>query len=456
MRLIRVLLAMTGLAVIIAVGMVVGAHYRAIRTTAPAGSPWEKVEPTGSTPADARIRSAQLKIDRAPNAAAGYNQLSSAFMQKARESGDFGFNARAEAALDQAQKADPADYDSIKLRAKLLLTYHRFSDALVQAQRAQQLRPQDHDVYGALTDAYVELGQYDEAIKTAQTMVNLRPDTASYSRVSYLRTLHGDTEGAMEAMNLAARMADPNDGENGAWCRVQLGNELLSTGKIAAAEQQYDQALQLFPEYHFALAGKGQSRATMGDLMSAIEFYRRAQTRVPLPETAIALGDLYTKTGNPEEARRQFALVEFIEGSGASGGTYSRVLAVYYADHDLKLDQALKLAQAERAVRNDIYSNDALAWALFKSGQFDAAEKEMKLAMRLKTKDARLFFHAGVIADARGQRQRSAGYLKQALAINPAFDLRHADEARQLLAKEGVQPDRLPVNAANRLKSSFR
>lgn len=453
---IRVLMAMTGLAVIIAAGMIVGAHFRAVGTVAPAVTPLEKVELSSSTPADARIRSAKLRIERDPKAAAGYNELSSAFMQKARETGDFGFNARAEAALDQAQKLKPADYDSIKLRAKLLLTYHRFSEALAQAQRAQGLRPQDHDVYGALTDAYVELGQYDEAIKAAQTMVNLRPDTASYSRVSYLRTLHGDTTGAIEAMNLAARMSDPNDGEGGAWCRVQLGSELLSTGKIVEAEQQFDQALQLFPEYHYALAAKGQARTAAGDLASAIEFYRRAQTRVPLPETAIALGDLYTKTGNEEEARRQFALVEFIEGSGAAGVTYSRVLALYYADHDEKLDEALRLAQAERAVRNDIYSNDALAWTLFKSGQLDAADKEMKLALRLKTKDARLYFHAGMIADALGRRGEAAHYMKQSLAINPVFDLRHADQARQILAKGGVQTDRSRVSAANRTVARIR
>jgi hypothetical protein len=34
-----------------------------------------------------------------------------------------------------------------------------------------------------------------------------------------------------------------------------------------------------------------------GDTDSAIKFYKQAQERVPLPETAIALGDIYTKLG---------------------------------------------------------------------------------------------------------------------------------------------------------------
>lgn len=222
MKVIRIVLAAAGLGTLAVAVMVVRAHYRGQSAPAPVKASLTSFEITGSSPGDARIRSAQAQIERNPKGAAGYNLLSSAFMQKARETGDFGFNARAEAALDRAVQMEPDNYDSVKLRAKLLLTFHRFGEALIQAQRAQQLRPQDHDVYGALTDAYVELGQYEDAIKAAQTMVDLRPDTAAYSRVSYLRTLHGDTAGALEAMNFAARMADPNDGESGAWCHVQL------------------------------------------------------------------------------------------------------------------------------------------------------------------------------------------------------------------------------------------
>lgn len=412
-----------------------------------------------ATPADQRIQAAEAMIEHAQQQPQGYLLLCSAYMQKARETGDFSFNARAEAALNRVLEIDAENYDALKLRAKLQLTYHRFSDALEIAKRAQALRPQDHDVYGALTDANVELGNYEEAVKAAQQMVNLRPDTSSYARVSYLRALHGDTEGAIEAMLVAAKAADPRDPESIAWCRVQLGDELTNAGKAQEGEQQYDGALTVFPEYHLALAAKGRARAASGDLTTAVDFYRRAQQRVPLPETAIALGDLYTKLGRAEEAQKQYQLVEFIERTSAASGTYSRQLALFYADHDLKLDEALAIARREREWRADIYTCDALAWCLFKNGRFTEAQAAMNEALRLKTRDARLFYHAGMIADALGEKQAAVKYLKLALDINPAFDLLQSEIAKQALDKSEGRKQQLAAlsrspGEVNKLKGS--
>ena len=171
----------------------------------------------------------------------------------------------------------------------------------------------------------------------------------AYARVSYLRALHGDTEGAIEAMRVAAEAANPRDPESVAWCRVHLGDELLSAGKPAQAEKEYDNALGVFPDYYVALAAKARARLASGDINGAIDFYRRAQALVPLPEAAISLGDLYAKTGRADEAKKQYDLVEFIERGGAAGSeTYSRQLALFYADHDIKLDEALHIARRER------------------------------------------------------------------------------------------------------------
>ncbi|MBA2705146.1 MAG: tetratricopeptide repeat protein [Blastocatellia bacterium] len=386
-----------------------------------------------STPADARIQTAQQAIAQSPNKPEGYNLLASAFMQKARETGDFGFNARAEGALVRSLEVDPENYDAIKLRAKLLLTYHRFGEALQFARRAQALRPDDHDNYGALTDALVELGDYPAAIEAAQKMVDLRPDSASYARVSYLRSLHGDGEGAIEAMRVAVKAANPNDPEGAAWCRVHLGDELMNTGKRREADQEYDNALYLFPDYPLALAAKARARVAAGDLPQAINFYERAQNRVPLPETAIALGDLYARLRRPDDAKRQYQLVEFVERNSAASGTYSRQLAMFWADHDEKLDQALAIAQKERSTREDIYTCDALAWTLFKNNRLDEAQKSMAEALRLGTRDARLYYHAGMISNELGERQNATRYLTLALETNPNFDVLQVELARKSL-----------------------
>lgn len=386
------------------------------------------------SPGDQLVLAAQNMVEREPKAARGYNMLASAYMQKARETGDFSLNAKAEEALARAEQSEPGDYEALKLRAKLLLTFHRFDEASQAARRAQSLNPRDHDNYGALTDALVELGDYDGAVAAAQTMIDLRPDTASYSRVSYLRELHGDTKGAIEAMRMAVEAASPKDPEGVAWCRVHLGDVLAREGKQPEAEREYDHALYVFPDYHVALAAKARARLAAGDTDAAVQFYQRAIERVPLPDYAAALGDLFTKLGRADEARRQYELVEFVERSGAQSGTYTRQLALFWADHDTKLDDALAVARSERAARKDIYTADLLAWCLYKKGQHAEAKAAMDEALRLGTRDPKLLFHAGMIADALGDRAAAAKYLRQALAISPTFDVLQAEEAKRVLA----------------------
>ena len=84
-----------------------------------------------------------------------------------------------------------------------------------------------------------------------------------------------------------------------------------------------------------------------------------------------------------------------------------------------------------------LYAYDALAWALCQNGQLREAERAMAEALKLGTKDAALFYHAGVIADRLGERDQARDYLSRALAVNPHFAPRPAEEARQVLARLG-------------------
>ena len=133
-----------------------------------------------------------------------------------------GLRSPAEDALNRSPAVGPDNYNALKLRAKLQLTNHQFAEALETARRAQTFRDDDHDVWGMITDALVETGDLAGAVRAAQRMVDLRPDSSAYARISYLRELHGDTEGAIQAMTLAVKAANPNDPEGLEWYRAQL------------------------------------------------------------------------------------------------------------------------------------------------------------------------------------------------------------------------------------------
>ena len=67
---------------------------------------------------------------------------------------------------------------------------------------------------------------------------------------------------------------------------------------------------------------------------------------------------------------------------------------MFYANHDVHLSEALTLARKEFEVRHDIYTWDALAWALYKNSQPQEAAVAIKEALNLDTRDPLLLFHA--------------------------------------------------------------
>jgi tetratricopeptide (TPR) repeat protein len=361
--------------------------------------------------------------------------LAVAFMRKAREAGDASYYGRAAAALDRALARDPGDYEALRARAWVLLGQHDFRGALAAAEAARARAPDDWWNYGNLTDACVELGDYERAIEAAERMAALRPGLPAYTRVAFLRSLLGDRAGALEMLRLAAAAGSRRDPESLAWTLVHLGHEHFGGGDLAAAVRAYAAALDVVPDYYMALAGLGRVRAAEGRLGEAIDLYRRATARVPAPDLVGALGDVLAAAGQAEEAERQYALVEYMgRVAQAAGTTYGRQLALFYADHDRHLDEALRLARQEAAGRGDIYTDDALGWALYKNGRLAEAKRAALRALRLGTEDALLHYHAGMIAAALDRAHQARRHLRRALDLNPHFDLRQTPLARAALA----------------------
>ncbi|NOT48279.1 MAG: tetratricopeptide repeat protein [Acidobacteria bacterium] len=382
--------------------------------------------------ANSEIDAALQLIERAPDSTTGYNQLAVLYIKQARQTGDFSLNNQAESALRKALEIAPNDESARKLQASLHLTFHRFGEALELGGQLVKEYPNDAFVYGVLTDANAELGNYPAAVDAAQKMVDLRPNSNAYARVAHIRSLHGDHAGAVEMYKLAARTADPADKEAQSWCLVQLGDQFLKNGNYSEAERVYDEALQNFSGFYLALAGKGRARAANGDLESAIKYLTEAQARVPNVETAILLADIYTKTGNSGQADEQSALVQAMEINLGRTNDQKR-LALFWADRDTNLKEALEIAEREHAVRKDIFTADVYAWCLFKNGRIAEAANAIREAMRLNTGDARMLYHAGMIEKAKGNRAEANRLLNQALKANPQFDLLQADKAKAAL-----------------------
>ena len=379
------------------------------------------------------IAGLQERLRRFPADTAAEALLGDAYLQRVRETGDPTYYPKAQAVLVAALKRDPHNLEALVGAGTLALARHDFRAALVIGERARALNPTVPRLYGIVGDAQIELGMYAAALRTVQTMVDMRPDLSSYSRASYLRELYGRVPGAISAMRMAVDAGGPN-AENTQWTRVQLAQLYFNKGDLATAEQQYRQTLAQLPNYVPALAGLAQVRAAQGRYAAAIDLYTQAVQRMPLPQYVIALGDVDAATGDQQEAQRQYGLVRAIDTLLTANGVNTDLeTALFFADHGIDLPASLRKARAAYAARQSIHTADGLAWTLYKAGHYGEAAPYAAQALRLGTRDAVKLFHAGMIARALGQDTRARAYLRQALGLNPRFSLLYSPVATSTL-----------------------
>ena len=235
-----------------------------------------------------------------------HTALASAYLQKARATGDTAYYARAEALLREALRRDARDASAVVELGTLAASRHDFRSALRRARRARELAPGSLEPYPLLVDALVELGRYGAAERALQRFADLRPGLPAYARVSYLRELRGDLDGAAAAMRLAvaAGAAAPEDA---AAAQVLLGDLELARGRLGAAGRQYAIAHAGAPDFVPVLAARARLRAARGDLRGAIAAMRRVTARLPLPEHVIALGELQLAAGRRDRGRARDA-----------------------------------------------------------------------------------------------------------------------------------------------------
>jgi tetratricopeptide (TPR) repeat protein len=349
---------------------------------------------------DDRIAMYSLVVKTKPDDLHFQVLLAGSYIQKSRETTDFSYLDRAASILDSVISADNTHYEARRLLIETQLERHLFAKAAEASRRLIKMDGADPWNWGTLGDALTEMGEYAEAGEAYQKMVTLRPDLASYNRASHFHFLYNDVPGAIDIMKKAIE-AGSSSPENVAWCMVDLGNVYFKAGQFEQAAQWFTSAQRTFRGYHPAYAGLAKTQAEMGDWKGAIENYKRAQEITPLPDYASALFDLYQKTGQPALARKQMDLLDAIDRiSRATHETANRNLVFAFADHDIKLDRALELAKGELEFRRDIYSYDALAWALYKNHQYTEAQQYMEKAMLLKTPEPLFRKHAEAIAQA--------------------------------------------------------
>jgi predicted Zn-dependent protease len=375
----------------------------AVTTVRPA-----RAEVAVASPAQRKIEQAQSLIARDPGRCQGHNDLALALARRARETSDPALYAQAEQALEKCLAVSPDDLEALKARAWVFLGQHRFAEARDLAIALNKRVPDDVMVYGLLTDAQAELGNYNEAEAACQWMLDLRPgNVPGLTRAAYLRELFGDLDGALELMASAYQQTPPSEVEDRAWILTQIGHLQLTARRPAEAEAVLQQALAQFPGYHYALGQMARVRTAQGRHEEAVDLLRQRYQAAPHAENLYELAEALGRAGRAADAGAAYADFERkarAEMEGADNA--NRELVYYYADHTSRAAEALTLARSELARRRDVQTVAAYAWALHASGRPAEAQKEMQAALTVGTRDPELRRRADVIARAAEHRRR--------------------------------------------------
>lgn len=398
-------------------------------------------------PAVGALETAEAALDRDPNNPVLQARLASALVAQARASADPALYARAASFAERALTAAPDEPSVLSSAGLVALAQHRFEAALVLADRALAEAPLSVDPLGVRIDALVELGRYDEATEAALTMVDARPDAASFSRVSYLAELTGDPSGALASMQQAVAASESASAGDRAYVTALVGNLHLAQGRFGPARQQYERALEIDRFQLDATIGLARLDAATGNLEAASTRLASFTDRVPVLEAVALRSALLLRLGRDAEAAAQWKVVRAIGALQASEGGVSTDLemAIVEAAHADSPGgaptRAVDLARAGHAVRPTVFASDALAWALRHDGKAAEALDHARAATRLGTQDATLWWHLAAIEADLGDDGAAREHLTAAAEIGGPLHPLETAEATALAERLGVDAD---------------
>jgi tetratricopeptide (TPR) repeat protein len=378
---------------------------------------------------DSTLREATRAATKRGDSADAWVTLGRAWVTKARVSMDPGFYLHANACASIALGLRPDSAPALDLRGLVYLNDHRFRDARELAERVLASDESDRNAWGILSDANLELGDLDGAERAAQRMMDLRPDLSSYARAAHLRWLRGDRKGAKLFGERAIRAgSESRDPEPVAWILVQTALVFWHEGDYAGADAGFDLALQRFDGYPPALVGKARVALAKERYSDAVRLLEAALSKSPSVETRWLLGDARLLAGDAKGAFEAFDRVV------ADGRRHDRrSLSSFYAAKKRDGQEAVDLARQELRERPGSYTKDALAWSLYRNGEYREARELAEQAISAGTPDARLLFHAGAIRIAAGDVTSGRELIRRALRLNPAFDPFESKEAEALV-----------------------
>ncbi|WP_328747826.1 tetratricopeptide repeat protein [Streptomyces sp. NBC_00285] len=389
-------------------------------------------------------------LRRHPQDAESWAVLGTAYVEQGRRTADTAFYPRADTALRTSLKVR-GSAQALGSLAALANARRDFRAARAWGEAARKLEPRRWTTYPQLIDAYTGLGDYKAADRALEKLTELGSGPAVMARTAAVYRDRGRREdAAAQLADAAARAQAPAER---AACLERAGELAWERGDLEDALRHFQEAVRVDPDQRAAQAGQGRVLAALGRTTEALNAYRMALAKQPLPQYALELGELYESLGLGQAARVQYDLLrDRVRAAARSGADEELVLGRFEADHGDPV-AAVRRLRAEWRRQPGIEVADALGWALHRAGGDGEALGYARIATDRvhggRVRSAPYAYHLGMIEKELEQYAPARRHLQEALRINPYFSPSGVRAAREALAVLGDVPDTgLPVTDA--------
>ena len=364
--------------------------------------------------------------------------LSGEYLQRYRERGDIGDVLRAEAAAKKSLRAQPRGNLAGELAlATVYLTLHRFYDALAITKDVERWDAGDQGIYIGEASLDLEVGNFAAAAhRLAAVHGTNRNDAWRVVESRYLE-LTGHLAQARELLATAAAYQNSNfdaPAQSRAWYFFRQGEMAFEAGDNDAALAFEHEAVTVFPHYADGFRVLARIECSLHQWQQCLADGQTSSNMVPYPETLGFVADAQTALGDTKGAQATNDVIRAVERIGNTQHISDRLLAIYYSEHGIHLHDAYRIARRELKVRDDVYTEDTLGWAAAMDGHWAVARRAAARATAYGTQDARIQFHAGMIALHFGEREEARKRLEMALKQNRWFHPLYAEQAERTLA----------------------
>ncbi|MFE9848189.1 tetratricopeptide repeat protein [Streptomyces sp. NPDC005576] len=399
------------------------------RSAAAAGAPASLSDLT------ALIGDRQGWVRRHPADAPAWAALGSAYVEWARRSADFGYYPRAEQALKRSLAAEPGERGNTAAwvgLAELADARHDFLAAKKWGETVRDRSPAAWAVYPALIDAYNGLGDYAAAGTATGKFAALRKGAPSLGRTAEMYRNQGWREDALAtAQEAADRSVTP---AQKAEALHRLGDLARERGEAGEALAQYDAALRVDRGHHASLVGRARALTALGRGEEAMAEYQRVLQRLPRPEYALELAELYESLDLDGDAASEYGTFLGMASAAERNGVDETLpLGRYESDHGEPEAAVERLRAAWDGQRRGAEVADALGWALHRAGK---SEEGMEFALKAAdsgVRSASYAYHLGMMEAEVGDVGAARRHLAEALRTDPAFSPLDAPAARAAL-----------------------